>query len=74
VSVDRSSGYQFIGEGYPNRDSRLKAIRGREFCRLLEENNWELKRVTGSHHIFAKPGNKVRISVPVHGNKPMKIG
>ncbi|MBI2231044.1 MAG: type II toxin-antitoxin system HicA family toxin [Deltaproteobacteria bacterium] len=35
---------------------------------------WELKRVTGSHHVYAKPGNPVRISVPIHGNASLKIG
>ncbi len=31
-------------------------------------------RVTGSHHIYGKTGNIARISVPVHGNAPLKIG
>jgi len=35
---------------------------------------WELKRVKGSHHIFAKSGNPARISVPIYGNSPLKIG
>ncbi|WP_089725220.1 type II toxin-antitoxin system HicA family toxin [Candidatus Thiosymbion oneisti] len=52
----------------------MKVVSGKRFCRLLEDNNWELKRVTGSHYIFAKPGNKVRVSVPVHGNNPLKVG
>jgi len=34
----------------------------------------ELKRINGSHHIFAKAGENARISVPVHGNKPLKLG
>jgi len=52
----------------------LKAVNGRRFCRLLEQKGWELKRINGSHHIYAKFGNPARISVPVHGNKPLKIG
>jgi predicted RNA binding protein YcfA (HicA-like mRNA interferase family) len=28
----------------------------------------------GSHHIFFKDGVRERIVVPVHGNKPLKIG
>jgi predicted RNA binding protein YcfA (HicA-like mRNA interferase family) len=52
----------------------LKAVNGKSLCRLLESKGWELKRVTGSHHIYAKSGNPVRISVPVHGNTPLKIG
>jgi predicted RNA binding protein YcfA (HicA-like mRNA interferase family) len=30
-------------------------------------------RIQGSHHIHGKPGNIVRLSVPVHGNQPLKI-
>jgi predicted RNA binding protein YcfA (HicA-like mRNA interferase family) len=33
-----------------------------------------LARTKGSHHIFFKNGVRERIVVPVHGNKPLKIG
>ncbi|MCK5524285.1 MAG: type II toxin-antitoxin system HicA family toxin [Thiomargarita sp.] len=33
---------------------------------------WELKRVNGSHHIYTKIGIS-GISIPIHGNKPLKI-
>jgi predicted RNA binding protein YcfA (HicA-like mRNA interferase family) len=46
----------------------LKDISGKDFARLLEKQGWELKRVTGSHHVYAKSGNPARISVPIHGN------
>jgi len=52
----------------------LKAVSGKRLCRLLESNGWTLKRINGSHHIYTKSGNTVRISVPVHGNAPLKIG
>ena len=52
----------------------MKAVSGKRFCRLLELKGWKLKRITGSHHIYAKTGNLARISVPVHGNAPLKIG
>jgi predicted RNA binding protein YcfA (HicA-like mRNA interferase family) len=52
----------------------LKAISGSEFTKTLEKNGWELKRVKGSHHVYMKAGNPARISVPIHGNKPLKIG
>jgi len=52
----------------------LKAISGKKFARLLEKHGWELKRVRGSHHVYMKPDNPVRISVPIHGNKSLKIG
>jgi predicted RNA binding protein YcfA (HicA-like mRNA interferase family) len=52
----------------------LKSVSGKEFARLLERHGWELKRVQSSHRIYAKPGNPARISVPIHGNSPLKIG
>ena len=52
----------------------MKAVNGKRFCRLLEASGWELKRINGSHHIYAKHGSVLRISVPVHGNKPLKVG
>jgi predicted RNA binding protein YcfA (HicA-like mRNA interferase family) len=52
----------------------LKQISGKEFASLLEEKGWELKRIKGSHHVYMKPANPARISVPIHGNKPLKIG
>jgi predicted RNA binding protein YcfA (HicA-like mRNA interferase family) len=52
----------------------LKALSGKEFVRLLERNGWTLERIQGSHHIFIKQGWKVRVSVPVHENRPLKIG
>ena len=33
-----------------------------------------LLRVRGSHHVYGKPGERARISVPVHGNEPLKRG
>ena len=34
----------------------MKALSGREFCRLLEKHGWRLRRIAGSHHICAHPG------------------
>ena len=52
----------------------MKAISGREFARALEHHGWRLLRVVGSHHVYGKEGNPARISVPIHGNTPLKIG
>ena len=52
----------------------MKAISGKRLCKLLEHKNWELKRINGSHHIYTKPGIAARITVPVHANKPLKLG
>lgn len=52
----------------------MKSVSGKDFARLLEQKGWELKRIHGSHHIYIKPGNPARISVPIHGNQTLKIG
>jgi len=52
----------------------LKTISGKQFCRILNLKGWRLKRIHGSHHIYTKTGNPARISIPVHGNMPLKIG
>ncbi|MGQ9778153.1 MAG: type II toxin-antitoxin system HicA family toxin [Thermodesulfobacteriota bacterium] len=52
----------------------MKAISGKDFAKLLEKKGWELRRTKGGHHIYAKVGNPARISVPIRGNNPLKIG
>ena len=52
----------------------MKSVSGRELAKALEQCGWSLLRVNGSHHIYGKAGSNVRISVPIHGNKPLKIG
>ena len=52
----------------------MKAVSGKKFCKIIEAKGWELQRIKGSHHIYAKVGVNARISIPVHGNTPLKIG
>jgi predicted RNA binding protein YcfA (HicA-like mRNA interferase family) len=52
----------------------MKALSGRDFARIVERRGWRLLRVSGSHHIYGKPGSVVRLSIPVHGNRPLKTG
>jgi predicted RNA binding protein YcfA (HicA-like mRNA interferase family) len=47
---------------------------GKKLCNILETKGWKLARITGSHYIYIREGSNVRISVPVHGNKDLKIG
>jgi predicted RNA binding protein YcfA (HicA-like mRNA interferase family) len=42
----------------------MKSLSGRDFARLVERRGWRLLRINGSH----------RISIPTHGNAPLKIG
>ena len=52
----------------------MKAAPGKALARVLEQHGWSLLRINGSHHIYGKPGNVVRLSVPIHGNQPLKTG
>jgi predicted RNA binding protein YcfA (HicA-like mRNA interferase family) len=52
----------------------MRAIAGREFARMIERRGCRLLRVSGSHHIYGKSGSVVRLSVPIHGNRPLKTG
>lgn len=52
----------------------MKSISGKDLCRVLEKKGWQLKKIRGSHHVYMIAGRKERISVPVHGNKGLKIG
>jgi predicted RNA binding protein YcfA (HicA-like mRNA interferase family) len=52
----------------------VKAISGKMLCKIVERNGWELKRVTGSHHIYSKEGTEAILSIPVHSNKDLPKG
>jgi predicted RNA binding protein YcfA (HicA-like mRNA interferase family) len=52
----------------------MKSVSGRDFVRMIERRGWTLLRVSGSHHIYGKSGSIVRLSVPIHGSKPLKTG
>ena len=52
----------------------MKSLSGKQFAKLLEARGWELARIHGSHHIYRRDDREERISVPIHGNKPLKLG
>lgn len=52
----------------------MKQVSGKDLAKLLAVRGWELKRIHGSHHVYTKTGRLERISVPIHGNKPLKMG
>ena len=52
----------------------MKVVSGRDFARIVERRGWRLLRVAGSHHIYGRQGSVVRLSIPVHGNRPLKTG
>ena len=51
---------------------KLARISGKEMCSILEKNGFVLKRVRGSHHIYAKEGIDGYVTVPVHGKEILK--
>lgn len=52
----------------------MKQVSGRELARAVQRKGWSLARVHGSHHIFVMSGRRERIVIPIHGNRPLKIG
>ena len=52
----------------------MKQISGKDLARLVQRKGWSLARVHGSHHVFVMPGRRERIVIPVHGNRPLKVG
>ena len=51
------------------------SVRVSDFARIIvERRGWTLLRINGSHHIYGKSGSVVRLSIPIHGNKPLKLG
>ena len=52
----------------------MTSVSGRDFACLIERRGWKLLRITGSHHIYGKAGSIVRLSIPIHANRPLKTG
>lgn len=52
----------------------MKQVSGKELARVVERHGWLLLRIQGSHHIYGKSGNTARLSIPIHGGKPLKVG
>lgn len=52
----------------------MKQVSGKAFIRAALDHGWVLDRIKGSHHIMSKEGEDAILTIPVHGNKPLKIG
>ncbi|MCH8475734.1 MAG: type II toxin-antitoxin system HicA family toxin [Opitutales bacterium] len=52
----------------------MKQISGKELAKAIQRNGWILVRTKGSHHVYRKEGHRERIVIPIHGNKPLKVG
>ncbi len=52
----------------------MTPLSGKELAKAVSRRGWVLLRVNGSHHIYGKLGSVVRLSIPIHGNQPLKKG
>lgn len=52
----------------------MKQVSGKDLCRAIQRKGWVLVRIKGSHHVFMKEGRHERIVIPIHGNRPLKLG
>jgi len=52
----------------------LKIISGKNMVKILEGKGWYLDHIRGSHYIMKKGNINFSITVPVHGNKDLKLG
>lgn len=57
-----------------HRGGALKQVTGKQLARAVEKLGWTLARIQGSHHVYKKEGRRERVVIPIHGNKPLKIG
>lgn len=46
---------------------------GKQLKKLLEEHEWQLDRISGSHHVMISDGNR-SIPIPVHGSTALPKG
>jgi len=53
---------------------KLPSLSPRKVIMILEKKGFILKRVTGSHYIFAHPETKRRVTVPCHSGHDVARG
>lgn len=52
----------------------MKQLSERELARIVQQRGWRLARIQGSHHGFTMAGRRERLVIPIHGNRPLKVG
>ena len=45
----------------------MKAVSGKDLCKVLERHGWTRQRIKSSHHIYSRPDRTDIVSVPVNG-------
>jgi predicted RNA binding protein YcfA (HicA-like mRNA interferase family) len=53
---------------------KLPSLSPQRVITILEKKGFLLKRVTGSHYIFAHPETKRRVTVPFHSSQDVARG
>ena len=53
---------------------KFPAITARKFIKALKKLEFVHKRTTGSHYIFIRTSDQIRISVPMHKGKDLGRG
>ncbi len=52
----------------------LPVVTGGQAIKAFEKAGFSVVRIKGSHHIMKAPDHVFLLTVPVHGNKPLKPG
>lgn len=52
----------------------MRSVSGRALARAVERKGWSPLRVHGSHHVYGKAGSTVRLSIPMHEGRDLKVG
>jgi predicted RNA binding protein YcfA (HicA-like mRNA interferase family) len=52
----------------------VKQVSGQDLAGIVQKRGWRLARIHGSHHIFTMPNRRERLVIPMHGNRPLKVG
>jgi len=53
---------------------KLPSLTPQKVIAIIEKKGFVLKRVTGSHYIFAHPETKRRVTVPSHSDQDIARG
>lgn len=52
---------------------RLKGWKSKDLIKLIEQDGWELVKVSGDHHQFKHPVKRGRVTIP-HPKKDLPAG
>lgn len=54
--------------------AKLPTVTGGQAVAAFVRAGFALARIDGSHHVLTRPGHRLNLSVPVHGNRPIASG